>query len=53
MTRRAHHKSVSRITRFFTFLALMAALAGVAACERSPQVNAAPKPPAVTVVAVT
>jgi Biotin-lipoyl like len=44
---------VSRITRLFTFLALMPALAGVAACERSPQVNAAPKPPAVTVVAVT
>jgi multidrug efflux system membrane fusion protein len=33
-------------------LVLIAALTGLAACNRSPQVNAAPKPPAVTVVAV-
>jgi RND family efflux transporter MFP subunit len=31
---------------------LIAVLSGLAACDRSPQVNAAPKPPAVTVVAV-
>ena len=31
---------------------LIAVLPGLAACDRSPQVNAAPKPPAVTVVAV-
>lgn len=47
-----HHKGVSDPARLFGSLALMAALTGLAACDRSPQVSAAPKPPAVTVVAV-
>jgi RND family efflux transporter MFP subunit len=33
-------------------MVLMAALSGLVGCDRSPQVSAAPKPPAVTVVAV-
>ncbi len=33
-------------------MVLIAALSGLVACDRSPQVSAAPKPPAVTVVAV-
>jgi RND family efflux transporter MFP subunit len=33
-------------------MALIAVLSGLVACDRSPQVSAAPKPPAVTVVAV-
>jgi len=43
---------VSQITRLFRCLVLMAALTALAACDQSPEVNAAPKPPAVTVVAV-
>ena len=33
--------------------ALLAILSGLAACQRSPDVGATPKPPAVTVVAAT
>ena len=40
------------VTRLFRASVLLALLAGTAACDRSPQVSAAPKPPAVTVVAV-
>jgi multidrug efflux system membrane fusion protein len=43
---------VNCIARILGNLVLIAALTGLAACDRSPQVNAAPKPPAVTVVAV-
>jgi RND family efflux transporter MFP subunit len=39
-------------TRLLRASVLLALLAGTAACDRSPQVSAAPKPPAVTVVAV-
>ena len=38
--------------RLFAGVALIAALSGLAACDRSPQVSAGPKPPGVTVVAV-
>jgi RND family efflux transporter MFP subunit len=40
------------VTRLFRASVLLAFLAGTVACDRSPQVSAAPKPPAVTVVAV-
>ena len=43
----------SRITQLGAGAALMLVLLGVAACSRSPEVSAAPKPPAVTVVAAT
>lgn len=47
-----HHKKVKLGARLFGSVMVIAALAGLVACEKSPQVNAAPKPPAVTVVAV-
>ena len=40
------------LARFVGGMALIAGLSGLAACDRAPQVSAAPKPPAVTVVAV-
>jgi RND family efflux transporter MFP subunit len=40
-------------TRLSVVTALTAALLGLAACDRSPAVSAAPKPPVVTVVAAT
>ncbi len=43
----------SRITQLGAGAALMLVLLGVVACSRSPEVSAAPKPPAVTVVAAT
>ncbi len=46
------HKNVSYRARLLGSTVLVAALVGLVACDRSPQVNAAPKPPAVTVVAV-
>ena len=38
--------------RLLAGVALIVVLSGLAACDRSPEVSAAPKPPAVTVVAV-
>lgn len=43
---------MSYLVRFLGGMALIAALSGLVACDRSPQVSAAPKPAAVTVVAV-
>lgn len=40
------------IVRLLGGIVLIAALSGLVGCDRSPQVSAAPKPPAVTVVAV-
>ena len=45
----AHQK---RMTLLVRLLAGAAMIAGLAACDRSPQVSAGPKPPGVTVVAV-
>ena len=58
--RPTHHKTVSRLlpgsgaayARRVAGAALIALLSGLAACNRSPEVGAAPKPPSVTVVAV-
>ena len=43
---------MSYLVHFLGGMALIAALSGLVACDRSPEVSAAPKPPAVTVVAV-
>lgn len=43
---------MTRLVRLLGGIALIVILSGLAACDRSPQVSAAPKPPAVTVVAV-
>jgi membrane fusion protein, multidrug efflux system len=43
---------MTHLARLLASVVLIAVLSGLAACDRSPQVNAAPKPPAVTVVAV-
>ncbi len=58
--RPTHHKVVNRLlpgsgaayARCLAGVALIALLLGLAACNRSPEVGAAPKPPSVTVVAV-
>jgi membrane fusion protein, multidrug efflux system len=56
VTRPGHHKGVksgvTNIVRLLGSAVLIVALAGLAACNRSPEVSATPKPPAVTVVAV-
>jgi len=57
----AHHKGVRSdhllpcpaSRQFWLFAALIALQLALAACDRSPEVGAAPKPPAVTVVAAT
>ena len=49
---RSHPKIVTHLIRLLGSVALIGVLSGLAACDRSPRVNAAPKPPAVTVVAV-
>jgi RND family efflux transporter MFP subunit len=44
---------MTNLPRLLGSAALIVALAGAAACNRSPEVNATPKPPSVTVVAVS
>jgi RND family efflux transporter MFP subunit len=46
-------RSGAMSTHLLAGATLIAALLGLAACKRSPEVGAAPKPPAVTVVAAT
>jgi RND family efflux transporter MFP subunit len=48
----SHQKGVMPPMRVIGGMVLVAAMSGLVACDRSPQVGAAPKPPAVTVVAV-
>ena len=52
MTRPDHQRNMTYLLHLFGGMALIAALSGLVGCDRSPQVSAAPKPPAVTVVAV-
>jgi RND family efflux transporter MFP subunit len=49
-TRSAHHKGVRDLRATAIHLALVVTLLVLTACSRSPEVGAAPKPPAVTVV---
>ena len=52
MTGPGRPKEVTHLVRRFGSAALVVALSGLAACNRSPDVSATPKPPSVTVVAV-
>jgi RND family efflux transporter MFP subunit len=53
LPRPGHPKNVTHFLRLFLgSVALIGVLSGLVACDRSPRVSAAPKPPAATVVAV-